>query len=201
MLSNLILIAAALMISSCLPKTQILYSDVTTYSEDGHLQMVVEIPAGTNKKLEYNANTNSFPADVLSGEERKIDFLPYPGNYGFIPSTIMDRSKGGDGDALDVLLLSQHIATGTILEIIPIGILVLEDNGEDDSKIIAVPVDENLRVIDIVTYRDFYTEYGQAKYLVELWFLSYKGKMAMQLTGWGDEIAAKTAIEKWIIKR
>ena len=113
--------------------------------------MVVEIPAGTNKKLEYNAKTNSFPADVLSGEERKVNFLPYPGNYGFIPSTIMDRSKGGDGDALDVLLLSQHIATGTILEIIPIGILVLEDNGEDDSKIIAVPVDENLRVIDIVT--------------------------------------------------
>jgi inorganic pyrophosphatase len=201
MLKNLLLIAATLMTSSCLPKTQVLYSDVTTYSDDGLLQMIVEIPAGTNKKLEYNSTTNAFPADVLSGGERTINFLPYPGNYGFIPSTIMNRATGGDGDALDVLLLSQHIATGTILEIIPIGILGLEDNGENDSKIIAVPVDENLRVIDVVTYRDFYSEFGQAKHLIELWFLNYKGNRAMQLKGWGDEIAAKKAIEASLIKR
>ncbi|MDA9133798.1 inorganic diphosphatase, partial [Gammaproteobacteria bacterium] len=61
-----------------------------TFSKNGFLQMVVEIPAGTNKKIEYDKNINEFFIDKIDGVDRVINFLPYPGNYGFIPSTKMD---------------------------------------------------------------------------------------------------------------
>ena len=52
----------------------------------------------------------------------------------------MDTDRGGGGDALHILLLSEHLATGTIIEVLPIGVLALKDHGENDSAIITVPV-------------------------------------------------------------
>ena len=45
---------------------------------------------------------SSFIIDKKNGEERIVQFLPYVGNYGYIPSTFSDPEEGGDGDALDV---------------------------------------------------------------------------------------------------
>lgn len=76
-----------------------------------------------------------------------------PANYGFIPQTYcstniadLARSKtdiaisDGDGDPLDILVLSEHhIPRGDIiLKAIPIGGFALIDGGEADDKIIAV---------------------------------------------------------------
>lgn len=76
-----------------------------------------------------------------------------PANYGFVPRTYcgdgiaeLARSHSslevakGDGDPLDILVLSEHhIPRGDIiLKAIPIGGLCLIDNGEADDKIIAV---------------------------------------------------------------
>ena len=77
-----------------------------------------------------------------------------PANYGFIPQTYCDerianlareKSKGieisgGDGDPLDILVLSEHhIPRGDIiLKARPIGGFCLIDGGEADDKIIAV---------------------------------------------------------------
>lgn len=182
-------------------KSSINYGDLATYSDSGHLQMVVEIPAGTNKKFEYDYKTNTFPADIKNGSERVIEFLAYPGNYGFIPSTMMDSARGGDGDALDILLISEYLETRTLIEVLPIGILVLEDSGEKDSKIIAVPVDEGLRTINITSYEQLDSEFSAAKRIIQLWFLGYKGESIMEFKSWEDEIAAKGEIEKWLIKK
>ena len=197
-----LILTVVLLLTGCLTEpSSIDYGDFSTYSADGHLQMIVEIPAGTNKKIEYDYETNTFPADVKNGAERVIDFLPYPGNYGFISSTMMDSDRGGDGDALDILLLSEHLATGTIIEVLPIGVLVLEDDGQNDSKIIAVPVDKSLRVINITSYQQLQSTFPQAKYLIQLWFLGYKGGTIMKFKGWEDEMVAKATIEKWSIKK
>ena len=163
--------------------------------------MVVEIPAGTNVKLEYDIETNTFPVDKKNGKDRVIEFLPYPGNYGFIPSTIMDMSRGGDGDAVDILLLSEHLPTGTIIEVLPIGVLVLEDSGEKDSKIIAVPIDESLRIMRTHSYESFHSEFFEAKQLIQSWFLGYKEGSVIKFISWEDEKAAKIEIEKWSIKK
>jgi inorganic pyrophosphatase len=182
-------------------KFPINYGDLSTYSAAGHLQMVVEIPAGTNVKLEYDIERNTFPVDKKNGEDRVIEFLPYPGNYGFIPSTVMDIRRGGDGDAVDVLLLSEHLPTGTIIEVLPIGILVLEDSGEKDSKIIVVPIDESMRIMRTNSYESFHSDFIEAKQLIQLWFLAYKEDSVMKFTSWEDEKAARIEIEKWSIKK
>ena len=163
--------------------------------------MVVEIPAGTNKKIEYDHDKNNFPIDIKNGEERIIDFLPYPGNYGFVPSTMMNRMQGGDGDALDVLVLSEHAPTQSVLEIIPIALLSLLDNGEIDYKIIAVPVDPVRRVIDAVSLSDLTTKYPNLQQIIELWFTSYKGPGVIEFSGWANEHTATTEIEKWLVPK
>lgn len=71
----------------------------------GIVNAVIEIPAGTLDKRQYDRATNTFPIDHRNGVPRRLAFLPYPANYGFIPGTKMDKSKGGDGDALDVFVL------------------------------------------------------------------------------------------------
>ena len=83
---------------------------------------LIEIPAGTNKKYEYDPNQKEFIVDIENGKERVIDFLPYPANYGFIPSTLSKSDTGGDGDALDILVISEAMTTGTVLEALPISI-------------------------------------------------------------------------------
>lgn len=175
------------------------YSKIETYSTDKYLQMVVEIPAGTNKKIEYDSDKNIFIVDRVNQKERIINFLPYPGNYGFIPSTLMDKENGGDGDALDVLLLSETLKTGTLLDIIPIGILVLEDSGENDSKIIAIPVNEDIQIIKSTSYDELSNNYPAIKNIIELWFLNYKEVNVIEFIKWEDEIAAKTEINKWLL--
>lgn len=62
----------------------------------------------------------------------------YPANYGFIPNTL-----GGDGDPVDVLVYAQHaIMPGAVIAVRPVGVLVMEDDGGQDEKILAVPVDK-----------------------------------------------------------
>jgi len=198
---KLILLASLFLTCCGEEQFSINYGDLSTYSAAGHLQMVVEIPAGTNVKLEYDIETNTFPVDKKNGKDRVIEFLPYPGNYGFIPSTIMDISRGGDGDAVDILLLSEHLPTGTIIEVLPIGVLVLEDSGEKDSKIIVVPIDESLRIMRTHSYESFHSEFFEAKQLIQLWFLGYKEGSVIKFISWEDEKAARIEIEKWSIKK
>lgn len=167
-----------------------------TFSDNGLLNSVIEIPAGTNKKIEYNPVTASFEIDQRNGKDRIINFLPYPGNYGFIPSTKAAIDQGGDGDALDVLIIAESLPTGTILEIIPIGMLQLLDNGELDYKIIAVPAQEQLRIINVTTYAALIEKHNMVKTSIENWFLNYDTKDELLSKGWVDEKLALREIKK-----
>lgn len=195
---NYILISLTLFLASSLNANN--YMELKTFSKNGFLQMVVEIPAGTNKKIEYDKNNNEFFIDKIDGVDRVINFLPYPGNYGFIPSTKMDKERGGDGDALDILLISESINTGTVLDVIPIGLLVLQDSNEIDTKIIAVPVNKSLKIINAENYFDLNEDYLTLKDIIKLWFTYYKGDGVVKFIKWGDEIDAKVEINKWTLK-
>jgi inorganic pyrophosphatase len=60
----------------------------------------------------------------------------YPGNYGFIPHTL-----SGDGDPVDVIVISPlPVVPGSVLRSRPVGVLLMEDDGGEDEKIVAVPV-------------------------------------------------------------
>lgn len=170
-----------------------------TFSEEGHLQAVVEIPAGTNKKYELDKVSGRLRPDVRDGQERVISFLPYPVNYGFIPSTLMDRARGGDGDPLDVLVLAEAQPRGSVLSVLPIGLMLLRDGGELDHKVLAVPVDAALQVLPVYSWAIFQQQYSVIRHILELFFLYYDGLGVMTPMGWADEHAALEEVKKWRI--
>src|SRR5690606_38118237 len=106
---------------------------------------IVEISAGDHLKFEYNKESKKFEVELIDGVPRSINYLPYPVNYGFIPSTLSDKYSGGDGDPLDVMILSKRLPTGTVVSVFPIATLKLIDRGEIDDKILAIPSDEAYR--------------------------------------------------------
>lgn len=166
---------------------------------NGYLNAVVEIPAGTNTKYEIDKTTGEIRPDLRDGKPRRIDFLSYPLNYGFIPSTRMDPKRGGDGDPLDVLTLAESLPTGTVIEVIPIGLLLLKDLGEWDNKVLAIPADPALRIIRATNWTEFQMEYSAARHIIEQFFLHYDGPGVMTPCGWADEKAAMEEVRKWLL--
>ncbi|MFH2095289.1 MAG: inorganic diphosphatase [Bacteroidota bacterium] len=170
------------------------YENYPAFSENGYINAVVEIPAGTSHKIEFDHVSGEFLNDTFNGMIRIVEFLPYPGNYGFIPSTLMDTATGGDGDPLDIIIISESVPTGTIMEIVPIGILLLYDYGEADYKVVAVPADEEKRIVRVRNFSEFSEKQAKAKLMLEQWFLSYKGEYVMEFEGWGNEAQADSII-------
>ncbi len=92
---------------------------------------VIEISKGSKNKYELDKETGALKLDRIL-----YTSTHYPANYGFIPRTYED-----DGDPLDVLVLcSEEIIPGALVECKPIGVLVMSDDKGIDSKIIAVPL-------------------------------------------------------------
>ncbi|NMM49981.1 inorganic diphosphatase [Marinigracilibium pacificum] len=166
------------------------------FSQTQPIEMMVEIPAGTIEKYEVNKTTGLIEQDSVDGKPRVIDYLGYPGNYGYIKGTLLSKSDGGDGDPLDVILLSGSVSKGTILEIIPIGVLRLKDNGESDDKILAVPLGHpknNLQNLN--TFEELMAKYPSIAEIIKSWFLNYKGKGKTKFLGWEDEVFALDLID------
>jgi inorganic pyrophosphatase len=98
------------------------------------VNVVIEIPqGGTPIKYEIDKDSGALFVD-------RFMYTPmfYPGNYGFIPHTL-----SGDGDPCDVIVMGQlPVVPGAVIPSRPIGALLMEDEGGQDEKIIAVPVDK-----------------------------------------------------------
>ena len=90
---------------------------------------VIEISKGSKNKYELDKETGHLILDRVL-----FTSTHYPQNYGFIPRTYAD-----DYDPLDVLVLcSEAIIPMSMVECLPIGVLIMTDNGLNDEKIIAV---------------------------------------------------------------
>lgn len=101
--------------------------------ENGEINVVVEIPTGSNHKIEWDRKNACFMLDRVE----PIAFAK-PCNYGFIPQTLDE-----DGDELDVLLITdQPLTTGIYTTARILGVMKFVDSDEVDDKIIAVPADD-----------------------------------------------------------
>ena len=101
--------------------------------ENGEINVVVEIPTGSNHKIEWDRKNACFMLDRVE----PIAFAK-PCNYGFIPQTLDE-----DGDELDVLLITdQPLTTGIYTTAHILGVMKFVDSDEVDDKIIAVPADD-----------------------------------------------------------
>lgn len=92
---------------------------------------VIEISKGSKKKYELDKATGYIILDRIL-----YTSTHYPANYGFIPRTYAD-----DKDPLDVLVLcSEALEPLSLVRCYPIGVIVMQDNGKMDEKIVAIPM-------------------------------------------------------------
>lgn len=146
---------------------------------------VIEIPLEGINKYEYDKKLHVFRLD-----RNLFSPVHYPGDYGFIPSTLAE-----DGDPLDVLVLVDTPSfTGCVLEVRPIGVLDMIDQGQPDEKIIAVG-HGNPRYEDVSEYAQVYPHILKE---IKHFFSIYKdleGKR-VEVRGWKDADAARAIISK-----
>jgi len=93
----------------------------------------IEIAKGSKNKYELDKETGHLILDRIL-----YTATHYPANYGLIPRTYAD-----DKDPLDVLVLcSEVIQPQSLVRCYPIGVIVMEDQGYMDEKIIAIPFED-----------------------------------------------------------
>ncbi len=160
--------------------------------DGGTINVVIEIPAGSNHKIEWNREKAAFQLDRV-----EPTIFAKPTNYGFIPQTLDE-----DGDELDALIITtQPLTTGIFLEAKVIGVLKFVDDGEVDDKVVVVPADDR-QTGDAINSLDDLDD--QLKKQIEHHFNHYKDLKKPGSTlvkGWGDIDEAKAiirlAIERW----
>lgn len=149
------------------------YDDIPPINEDGTINVIIEVPAGTSDKWEVSQKShNQMVREFKDNQARSINYLAYPGNYGAIAGTFLPREEGGDDDLLDVLVLGEALPRGEIVSVRLIGILRLLDNGEKDDKIIAV-MTEHSPFANVKNLADLQENYEGVLEIVKIWFTNY----------------------------
>ena len=134
------------------------WHDIPLMNEDGTLNMIVEIPRWTRRKIEIATmeEYNPLKLDSKNGMVRILKYGDQLFNYGAFPQTwespqlwTEDDTTGsrtrGDNDPIDVVEIGakQHRA-GSIVRVKVLGVLGLIDAGETDWKVFAMSVDDPL---------------------------------------------------------
>lgn len=97
----------------------------------GHVNVVVETPRGSQNKYKYDEKLGLFRLNrvLFSG-------AAFPFDFGFVPGT-----RGGDGDPLDAIVLTDHPTfPGCLVRVRPVGVLLASKDGRENHRIITVPV-------------------------------------------------------------
>src|SRR5205807_3320636 len=146
---------------------------------------VIEIPRGQTNKYEYDKKLHVFRLD-----RNLYSPVHFPGDYGFLPSTLSH-----DGDPLDVLVLVDSPSfTGCVMEVRPIGVLDMLDQGIHDEKLLAVGK-SNPRYKDVWNYSEIYPHILRE---ITHFFSIYKGLEGkrVETRGWQDASAARALINE-----
>jgi inorganic pyrophosphatase len=125
------------------------------------VNVVVEVPAGSRNKYEYDPELGVIMRDrVLPGNIR------YPADYGFIPSTIST-----DGEPLDVVVAAYDpVFPGCLIQGRVVGALQVSGEGGTEPNIFCVPEDDP-RFEDISTLDDLPE---QNLHEIENFFVAFK---------------------------
>ncbi len=151
------------------------------------VNVIVEVPIG-GEPIKYEMDK---AAGTLVVDRFLYTPMRYPGNYGFIPHTLSE-----DGDPIDVLVANTRpIVAGAIINVRPIGVLLMEDDGGGDEKIIAVPSPKlTQRYANVFDYTQLpKIALDQVQHFFEHYKDLEPGKW-VKLKGWGDAAMAKRMI-------
>lgn len=112
------------------------------------MKAIIEIPKGTRNKYEWDKFDKVFKLD-------RVVNIPYPQSYGFIPDTLAP-----DTDALDVFVVTEDpIMPGTEVEISPVAMIEMIDNGQTDNKVIATVPGSSVNTLTINHIIEFLRTY------------------------------------------
>ncbi|CAA9232759.1 MAG: Inorganic pyrophosphatase [uncultured Craurococcus sp.] len=153
------------------------------------INVVVEVAIG-GEPIKYEMDKE---AGTLVVDRFLYTPMRYPGNYGFVPHTLSD-----DGDPIDVLIANTRpIVPGAVINVRPVGVLKMEDDGGVDEKIIAVPSTKLTRRYEkVANYSDLpQITLDQIKHFFEHYKDLEPGKW-VKITGWGDAAEAKQLIQE-----
>ena len=151
------------------------------------VNVVIEVAIG-GEPIKYEMDKE---AGTLFVDRFLYTPMRYPGNYGFIPHTLSE-----DGDPCDVLVANTRpLIPGSYIAVRPIGVMMMEDEGGGDEKIIAVPVPKlTKRYENVHNYTDLpKITLDQIQHFFEHYKDLEPGKW-VKLTGWGDAAKAKQLI-------
>lgn len=111
-----------------------LYHDIALQPKEGVFHAIVEIPKDSKVKYEFDHELGTVFVDRIFRTA-----CGYPQNYGFFPRTWNKYDK----DPMDVIIFSNEtFAPGVVVPVRIVGIIEMDDTGELDHKILAVPVKE-----------------------------------------------------------
>lgn len=151
------------------------------------VNVIIEVPVGGHP-IKYEMDKAS---GALFVDRFLYTPMTYPGNYGFVPHTLSE-----DGDPIDVLVCNTRpLIPGSVLNVRPIGVLVMEDDGGQDEKIIAVPSPHLTRRYEkIFNYTDLpEITLEQIKHFFEHYKDLEPGKW-VKVSGWKDAAEARRLI-------
>lgn len=155
------------------------------------LNVIIEVPMG-GQPIKYELDKD---AGTLVVDRFLYTPMSYPGNYGFVPHTLSE-----DGDPIDVLVCNTRpLVPGCVINVRPIGVMLMEDNAGQDEKIIAVPSSHlTKRYEGVHNFSDLPDITLQQ---IEHFFEHYKdlepGKW-VKLGGWQDKATAEKLITEAI---
>ena len=153
------------------------------------VNVIIEVAAGAAPvKYEFDKDSGAIFVDRFVHTP-----MHYPANYGFVPHTLSD-----DGDPVDVLVLApESIIPGAVIAARPVGVLIMEDDGGQDEKLLAVPTDKmHPMYSDVKDYTDLpQIVLDQIAHFFEHYKDLEKGKW-VKIGGWeGAEKAKQLLIE------
>lgn len=111
------------------------------------VNVIIEVPLG-GEPIKYEIDKES---GAMFVDRFLYTAMRYPCNYGFVPHTL-----SLDGDPMDVMVVGQRaLVPGAVVRARPVGVLLMEDDGGIDEKILAVPHEKLTRFYEKVhTYTD-----------------------------------------------
>jgi inorganic pyrophosphatase len=164
------------------------YLELPTGRDVPHtINAVIEIPKGSSNKYEFDKDMNVFRLD-----RTLYSPVHYPGAYGFIPQTHSE-----DGDPLDIVVMVEGATfPGCLIEVRPLGVLVMRDDAGLDHKILAVPVNDP-RMRDVHGLQHLPSHYlAEVDYFFNI-YKDLEGKKS-DTYGWEDRLVAYKVINECV---
>jgi len=153
------------------------------------VNIIVEIAEGSRVKYEFEKKYGTIAVDRFLHTP-----IPYPFSYGLIPQTWNEY----DNDPLDaVIIASEPLLPGCVVPCRVVGMMSVDDSGERDDKILAVPTGDPY----FENVKDFHDLPQKKREDIEYFMTHYKDlekNKVVIVKSWDDAKTAEKFIEECV---